>query len=94
LTGAGSSLLARHLAGHDLTPGQAIKAKCAECMGNYADGRISCENPKCPLWMYMPYNPNRKRRLNPGRNGLKPGEHSSKLREVDNVSGNAEAIDE
>jgi hypothetical protein len=74
MTGIGSSMMAAHMAGKDLSPGQAIKAKCADCMGNYADGRISCETPECPLWPFMPYNPNKKRRYNPSRVGMKPGE--------------------
>jgi hypothetical protein len=82
MTGIGSSLLSDHRAGEDLSPGQAIKAKCADCMGNYADGRVSCEMPGCPLWPFHPYNPNKKRRSNPSRIGLKPGER--------NLSGNCE----
>ena len=74
MTGVGSSLMAAHLAGKDLSPGQAIKAKCADCMGNYSDGRLSCETPECPLWPWMPYNPHKKRRSNPSRVGMKPGE--------------------
>ena len=49
MTGMGSTDLKRHLAGMDLTAMQAIRAKCADCTGNYADGRISCELPECPL---------------------------------------------
>lgn len=59
MTGAGSSDLRRHLSGETLTLSQAVKAKCAECMCNYADGRQSCEMPECPLWHFMPYNPSR-----------------------------------
>jgi hypothetical protein len=33
MTGIGSSMMAAHMAGKDLSPGQAIKAKCADCMG-------------------------------------------------------------
>lgn len=74
MTGIGSSLLIAYRQGKDLTTLQAIKAKCADCVGNYADGRVSCEMPECPLFPFHPYNPNRKRRLNPSRIGLKPGE--------------------
>lgn len=74
MTGIGSSLLLAHREGKDLTTLQAIKAKCADCVGNYADGRVSCEMPECPLFPFHPYNPNRKRRQNPSRIGLKPGE--------------------
>jgi hypothetical protein len=33
----------------------AILAKCHNCMGEYADGLHDCENPKCPLYSWMPY---------------------------------------
>jgi hypothetical protein len=38
-------------------PGMAemIKAFCAQCMGDYLDGRDDCGNPKCPLYRSMPY---------------------------------------
>ena len=57
MTGVGSSDLKRHLEGKRLTRGQAINAKCADCMRNYADGRECCTIPECPLYPYMPYNP-------------------------------------
>lgn len=34
---------------------RAMKAKCADCMGNYADGRVDCEIQGCPLYSWMPY---------------------------------------
>lgn len=43
-----------------LTTKQAIVAQCAHCMGWYADGRMDCENPDCPLYPYMPYGQHRK----------------------------------
>jgi hypothetical protein len=60
MTGAGSRDLQRHRAGESLTPSEAIRAKCADCMNNYADGRIDCEIEECPLWPFMPYNPSRR----------------------------------
>jgi len=60
MTGAGSRDLKRHLAGKILTPSEAIKAKCCDCMAGYVDGRVSCELKGCPLWPYMPYNPSRR----------------------------------
>ena len=77
MTGIGSSNLAAYREGGDLSAGQSIKAKCADCMADYADGRLSCDMPDCPLWPFMPYNPNKKRRSNPSRIGLRPGEISS-----------------
>jgi len=56
MTGSGSSDLRRHLAGETLTLAQAVKAKCAECMCNYVDGRQSCELHECPLFPFHPYN--------------------------------------
>lgn len=60
MTGAGSADLNRHLAGKDLTALQAIRAKCADCTGNYADGRVSCELSECPLFPFHPYNPSKR----------------------------------
>ena len=31
---------------------EAMKAKCAECMGDYIDGRQDCELITCPLYAY------------------------------------------
>ena len=61
MTGAGSADLKRHLAGEDLTPFEAIRAKCADCSGNYADGGECCELKECPLFPYHPYNLSRRR---------------------------------
>jgi hypothetical protein len=44
-----------HQMGGRLTKRQAILAKCADCMGNYVDGRIDCEMPECPLYPFSPY---------------------------------------
>jgi len=55
MTGLGTSYQLQHEAGKRLTRGQAILAKCADCMGNYVDGRTDCEMPKCPLYTWMPY---------------------------------------
>ena len=54
-TSSGKTYLLKHFKGEDLTRGQAIKAKCADCMGLYIDGRIDCEISECPLYPYMPY---------------------------------------
>lgn len=43
-----------------LTRKEAIEYQCWECLGFYIDGRIDCENVRCPLYAYMPY-----RRLQP-----------------------------
>ncbi len=56
MTGIGSTDLKRHLAGEALTLAQAVRAKCADCCGNYADGRVSCELAICPLFPFHPHN--------------------------------------
>lgn len=51
--------LVNHLTGKPLTPKQAIAAFCYECSGFYSDAVPDCKNETCPLYQYMPYNPNR-----------------------------------
>lgn len=43
----------------------AIKAKCYDCSGGYADGKTDCQIESCPLYPWMPYrdNPPEKRKL-------------------------------
>jgi len=45
----------KHMHGEKLTRGQAILAKCSECMCDYVDGRVDCRVNKCPLYPFMPY---------------------------------------
>ncbi len=45
----------KHLEGKRLTRGQAVLAKCYECMGGFKDGKVSCRVPGCPLFPWMPY---------------------------------------
>lgn len=58
----GKSELLKHLEGHRLTFKQAVNAKCYECMGYCIDGLIDCTLTDCPLYPFMPYNPNRIKR--------------------------------
>jgi len=51
----GKKELLKHLSGEKITLAQMIKAKCYECMGNYADGKNDCEIKDCPLYSRMPY---------------------------------------
>jgi hypothetical protein len=51
----GKNFYSRYLAGKRLTQRQAIVAKCAECCGGYADGKVDCRVPVCPLYPLMPY---------------------------------------
>jgi hypothetical protein len=72
MSGIGSKDLKRHLKGEFLSPMEAIQAKCAECVCNYVDGRVSCDSPACPLFPFHPYNPNRRKREYPTRKGVRP----------------------
>ena len=48
---------------------KAIRAKCADCMNNFADGRLDCEVDKCSLYYFMPYGTLKKaRRIQKNRN--------------------------
>jgi hypothetical protein len=51
----GRAEILKHLEGKRLTQRQAILAKCYDCMGYYADGKISCGIPDCPLFPLMPF---------------------------------------
>lgn len=42
--------------GRILSRKEAMAAYCCDCMNEYQDGRMSCKNPRCPLFPYMPYN--------------------------------------
>ena len=37
------------------TRGKSILAHCHQCMGYWADGRVDCQNVRCPLYPWMPY---------------------------------------
>jgi hypothetical protein len=55
LAARGRRELIFHLNGKSLQRGQAITAKCYDCMGYYADGKLDCLIPACPLHGFMPY---------------------------------------
>ena len=59
LSARGKKEILAHLEGNKLTLKQAVNAKCYDCMGFYADGKVDCEMPSCTLYPFMPYNPNR-----------------------------------
>jgi len=52
---AGGSEFRRYELGEKITQRQSIRAKCFDCMGKYADGKIDCEIPECSLYPWMPY---------------------------------------
>lgn len=58
----GRKEILNHFRGEDLSPLRAIYAKCFDCMGYYADGVTSCDIATCPLFPFMPFNPNRTRK--------------------------------
>ena len=41
----------------EITPTRkkAIELKCHDCMGHYIDGKVDCQNSRCPLYPFMPY---------------------------------------
>ena len=41
--------------GKTLHRAEAIKAKCYDCCGGYADGLADCQITDCPLYEYHPY---------------------------------------
>jgi len=51
----GKTAYARYLNGGRLSRAKALEAKCAECTNGYADGRVDCLLPACPLYPFMPY---------------------------------------
>lgn len=59
----GKKELIKHLEGKRLPRGQAIKAKCYDCMTGYDDKKEDCDVPTCLLYEYMPY-----RKVDKGRN--------------------------
>lgn len=71
--GKGKKELIAHLEGKRLTLKQAIYANCYDCVGFYYDGRVDCETKDCPLHPFMPYNPNRLKKLTPWMSGKRLG---------------------
>lgn len=51
----GRSEFCDYLRGGKLTRGEAIRAKCYDCMGFYRDGLVDCEIQRCPLYPYRSY---------------------------------------
>ena len=55
ISAKGKNELIKHLTGKRLTRGQAILAKCYDCMGGFNDGKQDCEITECSLYPFMPY---------------------------------------
>jgi hypothetical protein len=81
----GRNFLIAHLEGKKISPLQAIRAWCYDCMGFYDDGLRDCERETCPLHPFMPFNPNRIK-LRAGKIGENP-ENLRKWREAHNAEG-------
>ena len=41
--------------GYKVTRGEAIKAKCYDCMGQFIDGKFDCEGTDCSLYSFRGY---------------------------------------
>jgi len=51
----GRDELIKYLRGERITHKQAVLAKCYECKGYCADGKVDCEIADCPLYLFNPY---------------------------------------
>ena len=51
----GRNELIAFLNGKKLTRAEAMKAKCYDCMGYFADGTLDCKLKNCPMYDYRPY---------------------------------------
>jgi hypothetical protein len=76
-TAKGQKELIKHLSGQKLTFKQAIYARCYDCMGYYADGKVDCKMLHCSLHPFMAYNQNRVKRIT---KKTMPGDHMEKMR--------------
>lgn len=63
-TARGKKELINHLKGKKLTARQAMLAYCYGCAGYFADGKVDCKMPICPLHSYMAYKESRSKRKN------------------------------
>lgn len=59
----GKSELIKHFKDQRLSLRQSVYAHCYGCMGYYADGKVDCAMPHCPLHPFMPYNTNRVKKV-------------------------------
>jgi len=55
--------LIKYLEGEKLSINQAVRAKCFDCNGFYADGKNDCKVKRCPLYPWMPYGEVKKNRI-------------------------------
>lgn len=62
----GRSAIIRYQRGGRLTLQESIVAKCYACRDGYADGIEDCGNWDCPLYPWMPYGQERRKKNHPG----------------------------
>lgn len=78
----GRKELKSHLEGKRLTLRQMILAKCYDCMGYFADGKVDCNIPECALYPVMVYRKGDKYRTkalsDDHKKALKKGRRSAK----------------
>ncbi len=55
ISAKGRAELIKYRDGKKLSYKQSALAKCYECCGFYADGKLDCLIPDCPLYGCMPY---------------------------------------
>lgn len=77
----GRKELIAHLEGKHITKQQAILAKCYDCTGFYADRDRDCHCSTCPLYPYMPYNPNKYKVASAGKIRRSGGGRDAELSE-------------
>ena len=76
-TARGQKEILKHLSGERLTLKQAVLARCYDCAGLYADGKLDCNMPHCSLHPFMAYNQNREKRT--AKKTMR-GDHMEKMR--------------
>ena len=89
----GKRFLLAHLGGEAISPRQAIAAYCYDCTGFYDAGGKDCGSKTCPLYPFMPYNPNRRKSGGAGNiNALKAWQ--ARRGEDEDEGADAEEADE
>ena len=71
-TNRGRNELLKYLNGESLTARQSCVAKCYDCMGYGAAGRVDCKIDTCVLYPFMPYSSKPKAKR-PVKGGSKSG---------------------
>ena len=88
----GRDQLIKYLEGGRLTQGEAILAKCYDCMGFYNEGKKDCGIASCALYRFMPYNPNKLKSRTP-KASQSPQEDDEDLEEGNDTSSDLDDLD-